>query len=294
MGRGLPHFVGITVAFVGLCCLLQPVSRISGLPRDARPLQLHGPLNAHANLPSDVATPIDCSNPATSPTADSFVDYQRLVHCSALSHSVVGARLRLVHCSALSHSVVGARLVLALVLVFLLYLLSSTADSFFCPALQAIVETYRIPPDVAGVTFLSFGNGSPDVFSNIAAFSTSTPKIGIASILGGGLLVTTVIVASVGLASQDQVQLIPRKFIRDVASYTVAIAYLCLVFFDGKVGLAEALGFLGLYCCYVSMIVFDSRLVRIFGWKDEHSFDELVVDYDLEALLPNYMSTRPV
>ncbi|KAJ0405718.1 hypothetical protein ATCC90586_005876 [Pythium insidiosum] len=276
MGRGLPHFVGITVAFVGLCCLLQPVSRISGLPRDARPLQLHGPLNAHASLPSDVATPIDCSNPATSPTADSFVDYQRLVHCSALSHSVVGARL-----------------VLALVLVFLLYLLSSTADSFFCPALQAIVETYRIPPDVAGVTFLSFGNGSPDVFSNIAAFSTSTPKIGIASILGGGLLVTTVIVASVGLASQDQVQLIPRKFVRDVASYTVAIAYLCLVFFDGKVGLAEALGFLGLYCCYVSMIVFDSRLVRIFGWKDEHSFDELVVDYDLEALLPNYMSTRP-
>jgi sodium/potassium/calcium exchanger 6 len=56
---------------------------------------------------------------------------------------------------------------------------------------QVIVEKYRIPPDIAGVTFLSFGNGSPDVFSNIAAFSLSSPNIGVTSILGGGLLVTT-------------------------------------------------------------------------------------------------------
>lgn len=53
------------------------------------------------------------------------------------------------------------------------------------------MEKYRIPPDIAGVTFLSFGNGSPDVFSNIAAFTLATPNIGVASILGGGLLVTT-------------------------------------------------------------------------------------------------------
>lgn len=66
---------------------------------------------------------------------------------------------------------------LVLCLVLLLYLLSSTADEFFCPVLQAIVEKYRIPPHVAGVTFLSFGNGSPDVFSNIAAFATPTPSI---------------------------------------------------------------------------------------------------------------------
>lgn len=53
------------------------------------------------------------------------------------------------------------------------------------------MEKYEIPPNVAGVTFLSFGNGSPDVFSNIAAFTSSTPTIGMTSILGGGLLVTT-------------------------------------------------------------------------------------------------------
>jgi len=53
------------------------------------------------------------------------------------------------------------------------------------------VKKYNISPDLAGVTFLSFGNSSPDVFSNIAAFSDGSPKVGIAVLLGGGLFVTT-------------------------------------------------------------------------------------------------------
>lgn len=96
----------------------------------------------------------DCAGPSS--TGDSFIDYDHLVHCNAL----------------LQDSPVMGKAALVLCLVLLLYLLSSTADEFFCPVLQAIVEKYRIPPHVAGVTFLSFGNGSPDVFSNIAAFAT--------------------------------------------------------------------------------------------------------------------------
>lgn len=106
--------------------------------------------------------------------ADTLIDYEFLVKCTWLKDSLGIAQVLLVA-----------------ILVVLLYMLSSTADTFFCPVLQVIVEKYRIPPDIAGVTFLSFGNGSPDVFSNIAAFSLSTPNIGVASILGGGLLVTT-------------------------------------------------------------------------------------------------------
>lgn len=48
-----------------------------------------------------------------------------------------------------------------------------------------------MPPEVAGVTFLAFGNGAPDVFSSIAAL-TSTSNIeasllvGMGSLLGAG------------------------------------------------------------------------------------------------------------
>ncbi|CAH0492751.1 unnamed protein product [Peronospora farinosa] len=184
----------------------------------------------------------DCSGPSS--TSESFIDYDHLVHCNSLLQS--------------SPELGKAALVLCLVL--LLYLLSSTADEFFCPVLQAIVEKYRIPPHVAGVTFLSFGNGSPDVFSNIAAFATPTPSIGVTSILGGGLLVTTVITACVGLASAGHEQLIPRTFLRDVIFYFLAVLYLGMVFFDGQVELPEAVGFLFIYFVYVLVVFSDKYL----------------------------------
>ena len=46
-------------------------------------------------------------------------------------------------------------------LLFLLYMLANTADAFFCPSLEVIVDILRVSPDIAGVTFLSFGNGAP-------------------------------------------------------------------------------------------------------------------------------------
>lgn len=193
--------------------------------------------------PTVVDAPLyDCSGPSR--TSDSFIDYDHLVHCSTL----------------LERSPVLARVTLVICLIILLYLLSSTADEFFCPVLQAIVEKYRIPPHVAGVTFLSFGNGSPDVFSNIAAFATPMPSIAVTAILGGGLLVTTVITACVGLASNGQEQLIPRTFLRDVVFYLIAVCYLGLVFFDGIVRLPEALGFLCIYLVYVSVVFLDKYL----------------------------------
>ncbi|KAL7689466.1 putative sodium/calcium exchanger membrane region [Plasmopara halstedii] len=184
----------------------------------------------------------DCSGPSS--TSDSFIDYDHMVHCTPMLQS----------------SPVLAKATLVLCLILLLYLLSSTADEFFCPVLQAIVEKYRIPPHVAGVTFLSFGNGSPDVFSNIAAFATATPSIGVTAILGGGLLVTTVITACVGLVSDGQEQLIPRTYLRDVIFYFIAVFYFGLVFFDGQVGLFEALGFLCIYLVYVLVVFLDRYL----------------------------------
>lgn len=49
-----------------------------------------------------------------------------------------------------------------------------------------------MPPEVAGVTFLAFGNGAPDVFSSLVALTTRTRDkegallVGIGSLLGAG------------------------------------------------------------------------------------------------------------
>ncbi|CAH0520091.1 unnamed protein product [Peronospora belbahrii] len=92
------------------------------------------------------------------------------------------------------------------------------------------------------------------------SFATPTPSIAVTSILGGGLLVTTVIAACVGLVSAGHEQLIPRTFLRDVAFYFVAVLYLGLVFFDGQVELPEAVGFLFIYFVYVLVVFSDKHL----------------------------------
>ena len=57
----------------------------------------------------------------------------------------------------------------ALIMLILLYLLGSTADDYLSPALESLKVNLHIPESLAGVTFLAFGNGAPDVFSAISA-----------------------------------------------------------------------------------------------------------------------------
>lgn len=47
--------------------------------------------------------------------------------------------------------------------------LLTVSERFFCPALELISDFLRLPPVVAGATLLSFGNGAPDTFTQVAA-----------------------------------------------------------------------------------------------------------------------------
>uniref|UniRef100_A0A673VB93 Solute carrier family 8 member B1 n=1 Tax=Suricata suricatta TaxID=37032 RepID=A0A673VB93_SURSU len=56
-------------------------------------------------------------------------------------------------------------------LLYLFLILGVTAAKFFCPNLSAISTLLKLSHNVAGVTFLAFGNGAPDIFSALVAFS---------------------------------------------------------------------------------------------------------------------------
>ena len=83
-------------------------------------------------------------------------------------------------------------------LIFLLYMVRDTADSYFCPPLQIIVDVLHINPNIAGVTFLSFGNGAPDVFAALAAFVGGSSDVGLGGLVGAGIVVTSVVVGELG------------------------------------------------------------------------------------------------
>jgi len=150
-------------------------------------------------------------------------------------------------------------------LLFLLYLLGDTADTYFCPALEVIVEVLHLSPNLAGVTFLAFGNGAPDVAGSVAAFASGNGDVGVSAVTGAGIFVTTVVAGAVALVCDAKVN--RRPFLRDVGFYLVALGYLAIIFADNKVHWLEAVGFLLIYVVFALTVVIGRRVYQ--GWKAE-------------------------
>ncbi|XP_022252097.1 mitochondrial sodium/calcium exchanger protein-like [Limulus polyphemus] len=62
--------------------------------------------------------------------------------------------------------------------------LGVTADDFLCSALVVISKTLHLSQNIAGVTFLAFGNGSPDIFSSLAGVQELRSDLVIGQLFG--------------------------------------------------------------------------------------------------------------
>lgn len=82
------------------------------------------------------------------------------------------------------------------------YLLSDTANKYLSQALTNISDKLRLSQNLAGVTFLAFGNGAPDVISSIVASDGQGDQgldVAIGSLLGGGIFVSCLVFSMVVL-----------------------------------------------------------------------------------------------
>nr|XP_006640531.1 PREDICTED: sodium/potassium/calcium exchanger 6, mitochondrial [Lepisosteus oculatus] len=178
-------------------------------------------------------------------------------------------------------------------LLFLFMALGITASKFFCPNLSAISTSLRLTHNVAGVTFLAFGNGAPDVFSAVAAFThPRTAGLAIGALFGAGIFVTTVVAGSVALVKPFTVA--SRPFLRDVVFYMVAVFWTFLILFRGRISLGESLGYLSLYLVYVftvivSAYIYNRQKQRLNGpLQNGTPGPDLVSDSDEE--IPNFLN----
>ena len=71
-----------------------------------------------------------------------------------------------------------------LLLSFLFSFIGIVASDFFCPNLSTIATNLGLSETTAGVTFLAFGNGSPDVFSTFSAMNQGTFSLAIGELIG--------------------------------------------------------------------------------------------------------------
>ncbi|KAL7694851.1 putative sodium/calcium exchanger membrane region [Plasmopara halstedii] len=149
---------------------------------------------------------------------------------------------------------------LLLWLCCLFYFLGSTADGYFSPTLASLSDRLRVPHNVAGVTFLAIGNGAPDVFSAIAAYSSGVGETGVNELLGGAMFVSTVVVGGVAIASDVKVK--RWAFLRDAGALIITLViFMGLAVSSRKENLKDtalaAVIFLVMYGLYVGSVVLE-------------------------------------
>ncbi|XP_030225759.1 mitochondrial sodium/calcium exchanger protein isoform X1 [Gadus morhua] len=169
-------------------------------------------------------------------------------------------------------------------LLCLFVVLGLTASKFFCPNLSAISTTLRLTHNVAGVTFLALGNGAPDVFSAMAAFShPHTAGLAVGALFGAGIFVTTVVAGGVALVKPFTVA--SRPFLRDVIFYMAAVFWTYLILYRGTIELGETLGYLSLYAIYVLTVIISAYIYN----RQKHSSQTSIQNGS--STLPDTMSS---
>ena len=143
------------------------------------------------------------------------------------------------------------------ILLLWLGLLFSTigiaASDFFCINLSTIASILGMSESMAGVTFLAFGNGSPDVFSTFAAMKTNSGSLAVGELIGAAGFITAVVAGSMALVRPFKVA--RKSFVRDVGFFLVAACFSMVFLADGHLHLWECAVMVGFYVFYVITVV---------------------------------------
>ncbi|KAL2154817.1 hypothetical protein VTH82DRAFT_3493 [Thermothelomyces myriococcoides] len=143
--------------------------------------------------------------------------------------------------------------ILALWLALLFSTIGIAASDFFSVNLSTIASVLGLSESLAGVTFLAFGNGSPDVFSTFAAMGSNSGSMAVGELIGAAGFITAVVAGSMGLVREFKVK--RRPFVRDIVFFIVAVSFTVVFLADGELHLWECFTMIGFYLFYVAAVV---------------------------------------
>ena len=146
-----------------------------------------------------------------------------------------------------------AFIILVLWLGLLFTTIGIAASDFFSVNLSTISTFLGLSESLAGVTFLAFGNGSPDVFSTFAAMGSNSGSMALGELIGAAGFITTVVAGSMALVREFKVA--RRTFVRDICFFIVAVGFAVGFLFDGQLYFAECAVMIGFYIFYVAVVV---------------------------------------
>ncbi|KAF4123585.1 solute carrier family 24 (sodium/potassium/calcium exchanger), member 6 [Geosmithia morbida] len=127
------------------------------------------------------------------------------------------------------------------------------ASDFFSVNLGTISSILGLSESLAGVTFLAFGNGSPDVFSTFAAMNSNSASMAVGELIGAASFISAVVAGSMALVREFQVD--KKTYVRDIFFFIVAVAFTMVFLADGHLHLWECCAMVAYYAVYVATVV---------------------------------------
>ena len=127
------------------------------------------------------------------------------------------------------------------------------ASDFFSVNLSTISTMLGLSESLAGVTFLAFGNGSPDVFSTFAAMNSNSASMAVGELIGAASFISGVVAGSMALVREFRVD--KKTYARDICFFIVAVGFTMVFLADGHLRFWECWIMIGYYIIYVLTVV---------------------------------------
>ncbi|CAJ0597706.1 unnamed protein product [Cylicocyclus nassatus] len=201
-----------------------------------------------------------------------------------------------VECEFVTGKKIGTIIAGVVWLLVLFAIMSATADDFFSPNIAAIVAHLKISESIAGVTFMAFGNGAPDIFGSIASVLNSPkPKAGIAlgQLLGAGIFDTSVVTAAIILIMPFKADVLST--IRNLIFFLIAACMTLVFLFSTKVYIWEPAGYLALYVVYILTVILGHYLHKRRRMKltinNIKSKQSIATYGSVDTVIPNIQTT---
>ena len=172
--------------------------------------------------------------------------------------------------TAVVYSCCMSLLIAVVLLVLCFYLLAVLTEEFFVPAIDKLAKRLHLSSDASGATFLAMGSSAPEFFTSFFAVvgigGAGHADIGAGTIVGSAIFNILVIVGATAMFKAVKLQWKP--VIRDQVFYILTILLLLAVFWDGRIVLYEAMGFVMTYCLYVFVVI---------NWRKWFHYEEVEI-----------------
>jgi Ca2+/Na+ antiporter len=140
------------------------------------------------------------------------------------------------------------------------FLLSDTSNRYLSNPLTILSDKLKISQNLAGLTFVAFGNGAADVISSIVASKDDSDgvEMTLGTLMGASVFVTSFVLSTVLIFARS-IKVEKNLFIRDIVMFLFTLSIICVFSFDNKITLWESILFLSLYFIYLGIAVLQDK-----------------------------------